>query len=53
MGTHSVVYHAFPGVLEFLAQTVRLQDVDDTEEEEQPLAASVPRGNAARPVQNV
>ena len=45
----SVVHHRLEGVLEPLLDPVRLQDVDDAQEEKEALAARVARRNAARP----
>lgn len=42
------MYHALPRVLEFLPEAVRLEDVDDTQEQQEALAARVAGGDAPR-----
>ena len=41
--------HGFEGVLEFLAEAVGLEDVNDSHEEQQTFTLVISCGNTARP----
>lgn len=43
----AIVYHALPSVLELLPETIRLEYVDDAQEQQQTLATRVPGRDAA------
>lgn len=47
--TYPIVDNTFESVFQFLLQSIRLQYINDTDEEKQPLALLTPRWYAARP----
>ena len=47
--TYPVMDHGFEGVLEFLAEAVGLEDVNDSHEEQQTFTLVISCGNTARP----
>lgn len=50
--TYAIVNHRLERVLKFLLQSVALKDVNDTNEEQEPLAARVSRWDTAGTARN-